>query len=170
MLVQSFLPIGVLTLECTVCRHANVVSEMHRRHQHDSLCGTVCVSAQVLARCSLRGRLMGDVDELIADFGSLRVTVRRISQREGVDSAPPAKAAAKAAPPRQDEKAYVVFGCRRAPNLCGIWVCDWAILEARLPGGQLFGSGARLRRYESVGAAEEAWARAFPEEAAPRHP
>jgi len=98
------------------------------------------------------------VDELIADFGGLRVTVREVTNSASNAAAPPAKAAAKAAPAQQDEKAYVVFSCRRAAHLRGIWVCDWPVLEARLPGGQLFGSGARLRRYNSVGAAEEAWA------------
>jgi len=126
-----------------------------------------CSSLVLVAGRAVR---MGDVDELIADFGGLRVTVRKISNSSSSDAAPPPKAAAKAAPLRQNDKAYVVFRCPRAAHLRGIWVCEWHILEARLPGGQLFGSGARLRRYSSLGEAEEAWAQAFPEEVAPRHP
>jgi len=42
-------------------------------------------------------------------------------------------------------------------SLLGVWHAQWAIVEAALPGGKLFGSGVRLFGYDTQSEADEKW-------------
>lgn len=58
---------------------------------------------------------------------------------------------------------YTVWKIPGHPELSGVWFGPhplvWDSICARLAGGRLFGSGARLKRFPSFFEAEEGWRR-----------
>ena len=44
----------------------------------------------------------------------------------------------------KDHRLYLVLACPRKPELVGLFRGEWKNLEAKLPGGRLSGSSARL--------------------------
>ena len=71
-------------------------------------------------------------------------------------SSPPAPPGPHPVPGR-GERYYVVTHSPQAPELVGINVASWAAVLDRLPGGRLFGSGARCKAFDSLEGALGHW-------------
>jgi hypothetical protein len=58
-------------------------------------------------------------------------------------------------PPASPLRYYVIFACRRQPDLVGVHHCQWGVLLQKLPGQALFGSGARdCKAFSDLSSAE----------------
>ena len=65
---------------------------------------------------------------------------------------------------------YVIARSPRQPELRGLWHCEWAYLEAKLPGGRLFGSGCKpCKGFDAEGPARQLWDELQPEVAPELH-
>ena len=58
----------------------------------------------------------------------------------------------------QQFRYYVVGASSRDPEIVGIWFAPWRWVQEHLPGGQLFGSGAKLKAFDTLAEAKEHWA------------
>ena len=108
----------------------------------------------------------GSVDELELRFGNLHITARQSAstgaQGAAHTQAPPAaaakgapavkaKAKGRSAPSRSTRpRHYVVWRVPAGHGLLGIHLCVWWDLEARLPGGDLPGSGVSFVGADSL--------------------
>ena len=97
------------------------------------------------------------VEDITLAIGSLSLTyTRRSSSSSGEDTAAASSAAPEASPPERPKKkeksysVYAVTSCKQQEALVGVHSCKWSDLEAKLPGGSLFKSGARVKGFHTL--------------------
>ena len=85
-------------------------------------------------------------------------------------STPAPKAGGKAKTSRKGKRFYVIVKSKEDPSLKGLWEAEWRALEAKFPGGRLFGSGCwpcqACDRWE---AALRLWTAHLPEQTPTHH-